>query len=487
MKIALAIAPWRHAETYPPSQGRSNRLSGRFGLLGGATPPLSLLGLSSWLEAHGHQTSFTDGFFLEEAAFMEHLLAGDPAWVGLWATQFSWERTAALAREVKARAPGVAVVVGGNHATALGARLLEEPGSEGVDFLVGRDGEDPSLELCEVLDGRRSAATVRGLVWRDGDRVVQNAQRPYREDLDALPFPNYDLIDLGVYAPAIGSYNCLPSVNMMTTRGCAGHCAFCHAANSLRARSVDNVMEEIRWLRGRFGVRHLLFFDETFTWERERVVEICRRMMEERIHISWTCNSRVDTMDPSLLALMRRAGCWRVQLGGESGVQKNLDAIGKGVSVAQNRRGVEMVRAADMEAFISFIFGIPGETWEEGLQTIRFAVSLPATYVNFLNCIPLAGSQLYAHAEQHGRWVGPAAFHLLSWVPHSMSYDQLADLLVRGPRAFYFRPRYLVSRALRMRSFEDLRRNARGLLAFAGLDPKRDFGAAPAGPLSRAG
>lgn len=474
MKVALAIAPWSHAETYPPSQGRSNRVSGRFGLLGGATPPLSLLYVASSLRAHGHEVWFVDGFFDKDEAFFAGVLDRDPALVGLWATQFSWERTCALAQALKRRAPKLRIMVGGVHATALGGALLRDPAAEGIDWLVRRDGEDAAVEIGELMAGARSPASIPGLVWRDGDVVVENADRPYRDDLDALPFPAYDLLDLRRYAPAIGSYKCLPSVNMMTVRGCPGTCAFCHAANSLRARSVENVIEEIQWLQGRYGVRHLLFFDETFTYDRERVIEICRRMGEAGIRLAWTCNSRVDTMDPALLTTMREAGCWRVQLGGESGVQKNLDTIGKGVTVEQNRRAVEMVRAAGLEVFISFMFGIPGETYEEGLETIRFATSLPATYINFLNCIPLAGSALYADAERLGRWVGPPAFHRLAFVPHSMTHAQLADLLVRGPRSFYMRPSYILGRALRMRSRDDLQRNLRGFFAFFGLN-RGDF------------
>jgi len=455
-------------------------LSGKFGMLGGATPPLSLLYISAHLKEQGqHQTCFVDGFFVKDQAWLDAVLGFKPDLIGLWCSQFSWERTKAAARALKERISGgdsVKVVVGGTFVSARRGVGLEEAGADGVDFLVRGEGEDAMVELAQALAGERPLASIKGLAWRDADGgVVVNEARPWREDLDSLPFPDYGLLDLSDYAPAIGSYKCLPSVNMMTVRGCAGDCAFCHAANSLRERSLDNVIEEIRWLQENHGVRHLLFFDETFTYFRQRVLEFCSRLEEERIQVSWTCNSRVDTVDPELVDVMRRAGCWRLQFGAESGVQKQLDTLGKGVTPDDIRRAVEITKAGGLDVFASFILGIPGETYEEGLQTIRFAKSLPLDYCNFLNFMPLAGTPFWEDLEQHGTLSGPTAFHLMSFVPHSMTREQLADLMARGPREYYFRPGYLVRRFLAQRSLEDVKRNVRGFFAFIRSDARKDY------------
>jgi len=431
--------------------------------------------LSSVLKQHGHEVRLVDGFFHQGSDFEREVLSSEPELLGFWCTQFSWDRTKAISMRLKERSPGLRVVVGGTHATALGRQCLEEPDSGGLDFIVMHDGEDAMVEICEALAGHMTLTSVRGLVWRDGAKVVVNASRPFCQDLDAFAFPDYDLLDIAQYRPAIGSYKCLPSVNMMTQRGCAGGCSFCHAANSLRSRSIDNVIEEIRWLQGRYKVQHLLFFDETFTYERERVVEFCRRIDEAGIRIAWTCNSRVDTIDSELLDLMKKAGCWRLQFGGESGVQKQLDTIQKGITPAQTRRAIEMTRRAGMESFVSFMLGIPGETYEDGLRTIRFAVSLPADYVNFLNFIPLAGSLFYTKVERLGTMVGPTAFHRIAFVPHSMTYEQLADLMVRSVKSYYLRLSYLIPRFFKQRSLEDVRRNMRGFFGFIRMDSKKDF------------
>ena len=473
MRVAFAIAPWSHSETYPPSQGKSSVLSGKFGMLGGATPPMSLLYISSYIKALGnHETRFVDGFFVKGEQWIQALLSFEPDLIGLWSTQFSWERTKRVARELKEQGkPGLKVMVGGTFINASGAVLLEDPEADGIDYLVVGEGEDAVLELCQALGGERGLGTIKGLVWRQDGEVMANETRPWRRDLDSLPFPDYDLLDLGDYAPAIGSYKCLPSVNLMTVRGCA----FCHAANSLRERSLDNVLEEIKWLQGRFGVRHLLLFDETFTFYRERVIEFCRRLEEERIKVRWTCNSRVDTIDPELIKIMKRAGCWRLQFGAESGVQKQLDTLYKQVTPEDNRRAVVMTKRGGLDVFASFMLGIPGETYEEGLQTIKFAKSLPLDYCNFLNFMPLAGTPFYKDLDRYGTLSGPTAFHLMSFVPHSMTREQLADLMVRGPKEYYFRPSYLIKRFLAQRSLEDVKRNMRGFFAFIGGDAKKDF------------
>lgn len=477
MRVAFAIAPWSHLETYPPSQGKRSVLSGKFGMLGGATPPMSLLYISSYIKARGsHETCFVDGFFVKGEQWVEELLSFEPDLIGLWSTQFSWERTKGAARKLKERGkPGLKVMVGGTFINASGEILLEDPEADGIDYLVVGEGEDAVLELCQALGGGRGLDTIKGLVWRRGSEVTASETRPWRQDLDGLPFPDYDLLNLGDYTPAIGSYNCLPSVNLMTVRGCAGDCAFCHAANSLRERSLDNVLEEIKWLQGRYGVRHLLLFDETFTFYRERVIEFCRRLEEERIKISWTCNSRVDTVDPELIKIMKRAGCWRLQFGAESGVQKQLDTLCKQVTPEDNRRAAVMTKQGGLDVFASFMLGIPGETYEEGLETIKFAKSLPLDYCNFLNFMPLAGTPFYKDLDRYGTLSGPPAFHLMSFVPHSMTREQLADLMVRGPKEYYFRPSYLIKRFLAQRSLEDVKRNMRGFFAFIGGDPKKDY------------
>lgn len=477
MKVVLAIAPWCHAETYPPSQGRSTKLSGPFGQIGGATPPLSLLYLSSALKKAGHQTAMADGFFLRnEQEFIDFIATEAPQLVGFWCSQFSWGRTKRMATKLKQRIPGLRIIVGGQFTTATGGKHLQEPDSQGLDFgLVSGDGEAAIVELVEALNGKRDFAAVGGLVWRKDGQVIFNGKRAFLESLDHIPFPDYDILDIGKYSPAIGSFKCLPSVNMMSVRGCAAKCAFCHSAKSLRSRRMDNVIEEIQWLQRRFGVRHLLFFDENFTYERERVVEFCSKLKEHNIRIRWTCNSRVDTIDLDLVRLMKSAGCWRLQFGAESGVQKQLDTIQKEASPEDNRRGILTAKRGGVDVFASFMFGIPGETYEEGLETIRFACSLPIDYANFLAFSVLAGSAFWENVEQYGRLIGLPAFHKISFVPHSMTHEQLADLLVRAPKTYYMRPRYLVRRFLQQRSWTDIRRNLRGFSAFSRMDARKDY------------
>jgi len=472
----LAIAPWSHEETYPPSQGRSNLVSGKFGMLGGATPPLGILYISSALKRAGHQTGFVDGFFVKGEAWYRQVLALQPDLVGLWTAQFCWERNKEALAELRRRAgPGLGLGVGGTFITACAQELLTDPGTEPIDHMVVGDAEEVMVELCEALGGARDMASIRGLVWRRQGQLHYNGPRPPLKDLDAIPFPDYDLLDINDYTPAIGSYKTLPSVNMVTSRGCAGQCIFCHSADTQRVRSIDNVVQEITWLQANFGVRHLLFFDETFTYLRPRVVAFCHRLMEKKIQIQWTCNARVDTVDLELARLMKSAGCWRLQFGAESGVQKQLDTLHKGVTLDQIREAVRLTKKAGLDVFASFMFGIPGETYEEGLQTIRFAKSLPLDYCNFLNFMPLRGTPLWDELDQHGRLLGPLAFHLMSFVPHSMTPEQLADLMVRGPREYYFRPSYMIRRFLAQRSMEDIKRNLRGLFAYLGMDAARDF------------
>ncbi len=465
MKVMLAIAPWSYETVHPKGMGRRGLLNSLVGTVGGASEPLGLLYIAAALRQQGHLVILRDGALEPARQIVEAAEVYRPEVIGVSSMKHDWPSAMGLIRRVRRALPRAHLVLGGPQATCWREETLQE--CPELDFAVAGEGEQTMVALCRVIErGGHGVEDVAGLIRRDGQRVVANAKRPPARDLDSLPLPDYSLVDLSRYRPSVGFYNRLPSMNMITTRGCARRCAFCTSQGTVQQRSVEHVVDELELMVRSHGVRHVTFYDEGLTASSRRVEALCRMIRERGLDITWCANARVDEVDAPLLRQMKAAGCWKLLFGLESGVQKNLDAIGKGTTVQQAWRAVRLTREAGIETFGTFIFGIPGETYEEGLQTIELACRLGLDYAAFLNLVPYKGSRIYDDLQRFGRLTGNWSTNLISFVPHSMTLSQMARLNELAAARFYRRPSYLWRRLKATRSLEDVRRNLRGLLAY---------------------
>jgi len=255
---------------------------------------------------------------------------------------------------------------------------------------------------------RRESAlsAIRGLVWRDGDDIVVNPDRPFIHHLDDLPLPRHDLLPLKKYrAPLVGG----PYAFVVTSRGCPGGCRFCikHVSygQSIRFRSPENILAELELLVG-LGVRHIHMYADLFTVSREQVMGLCEGILERGLRIRWTCNSRVDFVDPEMLRTMARAGCWMISWGIESGSEEVLRRAGKGIRLEQVEQALRWAKEAGIRNWGYFIIGLPGETEETIQQTIRLALRLPLDLALFHIAAPYPGSPLFFEVVEK-RWFRP--------------------------------------------------------------------------------
>jgi radical SAM superfamily enzyme YgiQ (UPF0313 family) len=467
MRVLFVIAPWSYATVYPRAGGLKRLAQGILGTPGGPSEPLGVLCLAAYLKARGHEVAFIDGALCARDEMVRKAVELAPDVVGLSIITHTWEASKSCAALLEESLPAARLIAGGPHVTCWREDVLRE--CEAFDAAVAGEGEEA---LAEYLEGREPGS-IPGLIYRTSGGIAANPERPPIRDLDALPFPDYSLIDIHRYRPSIGFYNRLPSANVITTRGCPHRCTFCISRGRLTERSIGSVLSEMEQLIRTYGIRHFTVYDESFTLRRERVVEFCEGT--KRLGITWCANARVDEVDGDLLALMRSAGCWKLLFGIESGVQKNLDTLGKRLTPAKIRDGVEAAARGGIETFGCFIFGIPGETFEEGLATIDFAVSLPLDYAAFLNLVPYKGTEIHRRLEEEkevcGVLTGAWSTNRISFVPSSMTREELERLNVLAARRFYRRPSYLIARALKVRSLEDIRRGLIGLAGF--LTPDR--------------
>ena len=247
---------------------------------------------------------------------------------------------------------------------------------------------------------------IKGLAWREGARIVLNPPRPYIANLDDLPLPRHDLLPLKAYrAPLVGG----PYAFTVPSRGCPAGCRFCikHVSYgaSVRFRSPENVLAELEQLVA-LGVRKIHMYTDLFTVNREHVLGICEGIRERRLPIKWTCNSRVDFVDLELLQAMRRAGCWMISWGIESGEPEMLKRMHKGITLEKVEQALRWSKEAGIMNWGYFIIGLPGETEASIRKTIDFSKRLPLDLVLFHIAAPHPGTPFFFEVVENG-WFRP--------------------------------------------------------------------------------
>jgi radical SAM superfamily enzyme YgiQ (UPF0313 family) len=446
MKVVLALPPFNIIQSYAKA-GTLKR---------GILPPLGVGYLASSVEAAGHQVAFIDSSLLDldtEAA-ARAILSERPDVIGLSCITKFAPSGYALAVALKARAPDIPIVMGGPHVTSFPDTTLHECAS--VDILIPGEGERPFVDVLQCLGNGRPLDTVQGLMFRGSEgAMVATPPRDPERNLDVFPHPARHIYQNDLYIPLPNQSRRRPATTVITSRGCPyGRCKFCYQggryASPYRRRSPENVVDEIARLARDLGMREIIFWDDNFCVNAQWIEAFCNLVDQQRIDMTWTVQSRVNTVTQDMLKRMAASGCYNVYFGLESGSQHMLDRVNKGITLEESRRAVKWARQAGMEIRGSFIFGMPGETPEIAEETLRFACELNVDWVIFYPYRLHPGTRLAEIAAREGTLMEETVdLHCPSYVPSGYaSAEQLADIIRRAYRRYYLRPRY-VARALR--------------------------------------
>jgi len=274
--------------------------------------------------------------------------------------------------------------------------------SRNIDYIIRGEPEFIIRDLVLALRDKRSVNNVKGLSYRKNNEIFHNPNRGFINDLDSLPFPAWDLINTKNYRlPLSGDQFLLIS----PSRGCPYQCIFCndkiYYGEKIRIRSPQRVVDEIEWAINNFRIRNFHFWTESFTHQKQFALDILDEILRRNLNIKWTCNSRVDSVDLELLKKMKKAGCWQISYGVESGNQFILDQAKKHITLKQSQQAVLLAKKAGLEVSIQCIIGLLGETYQTALDTIRFAKNLHADYAQFYCAVPFPGSELFQMAEKN--------------------------------------------------------------------------------------
>lgn len=315
-----------------------------------------------------------------------------------------------LAGTIKKYDPQCKVIIGGNHASSYYNFILKD---KNIDFVVIGEGEETFLELCQIILGKKSnnLEEIEGIAYRKKRKIIRNNARSLITDLDVIPFPARDLINLEEYFikqkdnPYLFRY---PSTNIITSRGCPGGCLYCTVravwGRSWRARSVQNVVDEIEELVKKYGVRDLAFMDDNASVNKKRWQEICDEIIKRKIDIKWTTPNGMAHwfLDKKTLRKMKKAGCYRITFGIESGNAATRQFIGKPYSLSQAKELIEYANEIGLWTSATFILGSPYENMDSIKDSIEYAKKSGMDFASFINMMPMPTSEIYQYFKKEG-------------------------------------------------------------------------------------
>jgi anaerobic magnesium-protoporphyrin IX monomethyl ester cyclase len=372
-----------------------------------AFPPLSILYLAAVLKEAGVEVTVLDqpgtGLTVDET--VEWVVQENPDVVGFSALASSGRTAALISGKVKEKLPDVTTVLGNHYATFNDERILRKYPQ--VDIIVRGEGEKTITELAYSLRNGQDLKKVRGITFRNSGKIVTNEDQPLLKDLDALPFPTRELIDVDYHCLMAGA-NVAPKkfTSLVTSRGCIYSCRFCSctriAHNVWRPRSAENTLAELQLLASE-GYKQLIFVDDSFTLNPKRAIAICKGMRKEKLDFEWICEGRVDNCSYELLHEMVKAGLKILYFGIESANPRILRYYNKTIAPEQAETAVRTAKKAGVDVIVgSFIVGAPDETREEIQNTINFAKRVPIDIPQFNILGAHPGNDIWNELEANG-------------------------------------------------------------------------------------
>lgn len=410
------------------------------------TPPLGIGYLAAYLKRGGVDVAVIDGLRdgLSAEAVMEKIIAEKPDAVGITCLTAFYNQAVEIVHAVKKA--GIKCVIGGVHPTFMPYDTLVD---SGADFVVCGEGERALLDLAKNNFVNNNIPGVYSLNnLKSAAEPVGRAEKV--ENLDDLPFPDWDQINPNLYprAPHGAVAKNFPIGIIMSSRGCPYQCTFCASpkfyGRRIRFRTPENVVREIKYLVDKFGVKEVHFEDDNLTLERQHISEICNLIISGGIKISWACPNgiRADRVDGELIDLMKKAGCYYFAYGIESANPQILKNIKKLETIESIKEAINLAAERGIECQGFFIFGLPGETKETIEESINFAKRTKLARAQFMILDVLPGSELWDTLKGKfvPRW-GKSSYKEPEWIPDNLSREELMKAQSLAFRKFYLRPR----------------------------------------------
>jgi len=409
--------------------------------------PLGLGYLAAVTEKAGHEVKVIDcqAEKLNYETFRSRIAETPSDFIGATSTTLLYKSAMQILTIAKETQPQATTVLGGSHGTFWDENALKEYPT--VDIIVRGEGEETIVDLAEKLESLSSLADVLGITYRDGEKIHRNPDRPYIKDLDSIPFPAHHLMPIDKL-----KHNGKLLIPLVSSRGCVFWCDFCSTVRMFgrgyRMRSAKNVVDEMQFVHEKYGVDQVTFYDDAFSVDRDRVVEICQELHNRNLKLMWDCGTRVDMVDRELMQTMRKAGCIAVWMGVESGSETILGAMNKSIKLDQTLKAFKTAQKVGLITIANVVLGFPGETEQTAKETIQFVKKVNPDDVGFYVATPYPGTPMYEQVIKNG-WLKISDFNRFdtagpTFETPQLSMEKLAELRGKAYQQFYLRPGYVL-------------------------------------------
>ncbi|MBI2630426.1 radical SAM protein [Candidatus Pacearchaeota archaeon] len=412
--------------------------------------PFGLAYMASYLEKNGYSVRILDLSVkkMSEEQIIQLIKESEPKNIGISCMSVHINLIKSLTKKIKENFKGIRILIGGIHPTALPEKSIRELKDADV-FVVG-EGERAILELMQ----NKKLEKIKGIAYLKKNKIVINKPREFIENLDELPFPARQLLpDMKNYSLSFDWEGRKPDATIFSSRGCPYNCIYCASKvmwkQRVRFRSAENVLEEIDLLVNKYKVKEILFYDDHFLLNKNRLVKICEELIKRRYDLTWCCLSRVDSIEFETLKLMKKAGCHMISFGVESGSQKVLDSMEKNVKVESIIKAFDICKKAGMNTKASFIFGAPGEDYESIRETQKVIKRILPDYIWLFIMTPMPGTKLYKLHEETGivsdEWGMYDQTTYNKFYGTKLSYEELRKAVAETYKRYYLSPKYILS------------------------------------------
>ncbi|MBF0518738.1 MAG: radical SAM protein [Nitrospirae bacterium] len=427
----------------------------------GYIPPLTLLTVAAVFEKTGADVQLLD-MDAEELTYIQALERIDkfsPDLLGFTVSTYSFHSVLRWIKKYK-HDTGIPIIVGGMHAGLYAEEIMTYPE---IDYLVTSEGEEVIPDFVQAFNKDRNFTGIKSLGYRENGGVIIDKTARVVNDLDSVPFPARHLIKNELYSNILTKKKNFTA--MLSARGCPFKCSFCNQNKTkYRVRSAQNFFAEIKENYEKYGIKEFDIYDTTFTANKNRVFEICKMIENEGIDVSWTIRSRVDTVNEQLLNTMKAAGCHAIMYGIESSNQEILKRMGKDISLEKIRSALNYTKKIGIETLGFFMIGYPGETLQTIEDTIRFSLELPLDYAQYTVIVPYPDAEIYEYYRNNGMedyWrqytLDASKERKLELLGTSVTREQAGLCVAEAYRRFYFRPKIILRRAAKIKSFSEFK------------------------------
>lgn len=439
--------------------------------------PMPCVGLAyivAVLRENNVEVSVLDGFAENSTLkeIKEKVEKEEPDILGISCLTPAANSTFKICEEIKKLDQNIFIVLGHRHAEVFAEDIVKKGLADAV---IKGEGEYSMLELVKSLENNTELSKVKGIVFKRKGKLVDTGYREPIKDLDGLPYPAWDLFPYTEYGALPFTDIKKPLLGILASRGCPYNCTFCSSRKTkFRKRDPVKIGDEIEFLVEEYNAQQITFMDLIFPVNKKYGLEICNEIIKRGLNekIIWATETRVDVVDEELFRKMKQAGCKRVMFGIESGSQKILNKIKKGITLNQVRNTVKTAKRVGLECVGFFMLGLPGENKELAEKTINFANEIPLDFAKFAIFIPFPGCEIFNNLVDKGilnlekikrqDWIKFSPYNpnpsSVIYCPDKITKKELLKLREKGHRKFYLNPKNIYNIIFKVRtiSFKDL-------------------------------